>query len=274
MPNLDLVENRDPEQTALHADRHYPARSSKAIGAERELRYDQVGKSSPAPLNRKRYPAAEFFRHENKMISTRVALISCAPFFVFSPSVAQDTLPATPTSKKLADNTPEESISSFFAALAAGDSSTAQRLLVSPEEMADYCATQAKLSLALIRLGRAGVTRFGEKGKALQQPVPASLAVSRLKDVKPVIDGDTAEWKSNPNAPLKLRLLEGGWRIDLRSSFKKKDHLDMTNRVFGRIVAYIDDIAERLEQGHFDTISDVQAELKKQRAAMNKELHK
>jgi hypothetical protein len=137
--------------------------------------------------------------------------------------------PAAKETVKIEDDTPEAAIRTFYRALAKGDARIAGQMLVRPKEMAEWVEIQAKQSVAFQRLGTAAVARFGEEGKALVIPVPAEVAVQKLETVKPVVKGDGAEWPVNPQAPMKMKRVEGRWRLDLYSSFQTPEHLRQLN---------------------------------------------
>ena len=173
---------------------------------------------------------------------------------------------------KVDDSTPEAAIRAFYLALASGNSRSARQLLAAPDEMAEWTEIQARTSIAFKHLGRAAVARFGEEGKSLQVPVPAEIALRKLETVKPALDGDTAEWPANPKAPLKMKRIDGHWKLDLYASFLSPAHLKRATDVHGRIAAYVGKIAADLDEGKFKSVSDVQEELKRHREAMNRDL--
>ena len=121
-------------------------------------------------------------------------------------------------------------------------------------------------------MGTAAVARFGEEGIALQTAVPAEVALRNLETVKPTLDGDIAEWPVNPKAPLKMRRIDGHWKLDVFASFPSPAHVNQANDVHGRIAAYVGKIAADLDEGKFKSVADVQEELKRQREAMNRDL--
>ena len=170
------------------------------------------------------------------------------------------------------DDTPEAAIRAFYGALARGDSRSARHLLATPDELAEWVEIQARTSVAFKHLGESAIARFGDQGKSLQVPVPAEVAVQKLDTVKPVADGDTAEWPANPQAPLKMTRIDGRWRLDVYASFPSRSHVEQANDVHGRTAAYVGKIAADLDAGKFESVADVQEELQRQREAMNRGL--
>lgn len=175
---------------------------------------------------------------------------------------------------KVDDSTPEAAIGAFYSALANGDSRAASELLVAPREMAEWTEIQARMTVSFNRLGKAAVARFGEDGNSLVAPVPAAVAFRQLDSVKPVVRGDSAEWPVNPKAPLKLKRIDGHWKLDVYSSFPSPAHLKQLNEVHRRVATYVGRIASDLDAGKFKSVAEVREELKKQREAMSRELAK
>ncbi len=175
---------------------------------------------------------------------------------------------------KFGDQTPEAAIRSFYTALATGGAPTARSLLVSPTKMHEWVEVQVRMSNSFRRLGEAAVKQFGEEGKVLQFPVPAELALVKLVTIKPTQEGDQAEWRTNPKLPTKLVRRNGHWKLDLYASFLKPQHMTQQNVIFGRIAQYVEQIAQDIEKGRFETIAAVREEFKRQRAKMNEDLAK
>jgi hypothetical protein len=206
-----------------------------------------------------------------RLALTLLLIVIAAPTLRHTPAQAE-----SPENGKLKidDSTPEAAIRSFFGALAAGDSRSALQLLASPKEMSEWVEIQAKTSTAFKQLGEAAIAKFGEEGKTLQVPIPAALSLQKLETIKPTSDGKLAEWKVNPNAPLKLKNIDGHWKLDLYESWQSPAHLKLANEVHGRIARYVSQIAADLNNGKFKSIVDVRKEFKRQRELMNKELDK
>ena len=174
-------------------------------------------------------------------------------------------------SKYVAES-PEDAIKHFFKSLGDGDADAALEVLIAPEKMKDYCRIQAKLNLAFVDLGNAGQQAFGEEGQVFGQGIPAIVALGRLDAVQPVVNGDTATWATNPRAPMTLRRVNGGWRLDLYTSFQSEENVQMTNRVFEGIATYISDVANQMRGGEFDSVAEVQAELRRRRQLLDADL--
>jgi hypothetical protein len=175
---------------------------------------------------------------------------------------------------RFGDETPEAAIRSFYTALASCDTVTACWLLVSPAKMKKWVEVQARMSSSFRHLGSAAGERFGEEGKSLQLPPPAELALLKLATVKPTEKGDKAEWATNPKVPTNLVRKDGHWKLDLHSSFLKPEHIDQQNVVLGRIAMYVNQIAQGIEKGEFESVDAVREEFKRQRAKMNEDLAK
>ncbi|MCA9247776.1 MAG: hypothetical protein KDA42_11685 [Planctomycetales bacterium] len=173
---------------------------------------------------------------------------------------------------KSGDATPEEAIRSFFTAIADADPEAACSLLVAPEKMREYCRIQSNLSTSFRSLAEAGEAAFGEEGRVFRAGIPAHGAMQRLAEVEAVVDGDTAVWPSNPRAPMKLQRINGGWRLDLYSSFQKPQQLKMTNLIFERIANYVGEVAQGIRAGDHQSVAAVQAELRRQRQLMEEQL--
>ena len=213
----------------------------------------------------------------NHTCISAVLVLSSVLVFTAGPTVSRATAQAeSPRNGKLAvdDSTPEAAIRTFFGALAKGDSRSALQLLTSPDKMAEWAEIQAKTSLAFKHLGMAAVARFGDEGKSLQLPVPAELSLQKLETVKPVLDGDTAKWPVNPKAPLKMKSVDGHWKLEIYESFPSPSDVKQANSVHGRIAAYVAKIAADLEEGKFKSLAEVREEFKRQREAMNRDLAK
>jgi hypothetical protein len=174
--------------------------------------------------------------------------------------------------REVRDRTPKEAIESFFSAIADGNADAACSLLVSPGKMREYCRIQSQLSVAFRDLADAGEEAFGEDGRVFRAGIPAELAVKRLAEVQPVTDGDHAVWPANPKAPMKLKRIDGHWKLDLYSSFNKPEQLTMANLVFEHIGTYVTEIATGIREGAFESVAEVQAELRQQRQLMNEKL--
>lgn len=188
--------------------------------------------------------------------------------------LANNTSASKEALAELQDNTPEAAIRSFYTALANGDATTASQLLESSDKMAKWVEVQIDQTNAFRQLGMAAISRFGEDGKVLQVPVPAESALKKLESIKPIQNGDTAEWRTNPNVPSKLVRKNGHWKLDLYSSFQKPEHLAQQVDVFGRIAKYVKEIAADIETGRLASIPEVREEFKKQRAKLNAEAAK
>lgn len=197
-----------------------------------------------------------------------VALVCLCTIQIVAVS-AQETAPAK-TPAKPDDSTPEGAIRAFFEAIAAGDATLAQSYLLNPDPVKEWTEVQSSLSLAFKRMATAAV-KFGDEGKSLQTPVPARLAIQKLETVKVEQDGDSAKWPSNPQVPMKLQRVEGHWKLDLHSSFQKPEHLEMMNRVQGRIAKFVDRIAADMESGKLDTVESVRNEMRKERDALTRD---
>ena len=168
--------------------------------------------------------------------------------------------------------TPEEAIKGFFSALSDADPEQAGLFLVAPDKMKKYCRIQAKVSLAFKQLGDAGEEEFGEEGKILRQPLPATSALARLNQVQPIVDGDRATWSSNPNAPMKLIRRNGLWKIDLYSSFKTKERLNMNNAFMDNVANSITSVADEIRGGQIESVAQARAEIQKRRESMDQRL--
>ncbi|MEX0715923.1 MAG: hypothetical protein WD066_05020 [Planctomycetaceae bacterium] len=172
------------------------------------------------------------------------------------------------------DSTPKGAIRAFYTALAKGDDRAASRFLVSADELAEWTRIQAQTSIAFRKLGTASVKRFGEEGKRLQMQAmaPAELILQKLDTWKLEENGDEAVWHVNPNAPLKMKKIDGRWKLDVLASFQSPEHLELLNDVMARVNALVGKVADDLEQGRFDSVAEVRVELKRQREAMEREL--
>ena len=182
---------------------------------------------------------------------------------------AQDDKAPSPNVR---DKTPELAIRSFFTALSNGDTDGACELLVSPKKMRQYCKIQTEITGAFKNLADAAEAAFGDDGKVLQLPNPALEAMKRLGDVSPTVNGDEAEWRTNPAAPMKLKRIDGHWKLDLFSSFNKKpEQFELTNKVMSRVAKYVGEIAADMNKGRYESVADVQAEFRRQRRLMNQD---
>jgi hypothetical protein len=195
--------------------------------------------------------------------------LACLCTIQVMPVPAQESTPAKETVKP-DDTTPDGAIRVFFQAIADGDAKLAQSYLLDPTPMKEWTEVQSSMSLAFKRLATAAA-RFSDEGKSLQTPVPALLAIQKLETVKVEQEGDSAQWPSNPQVPMKLQRVEGHWKLDLFSSFQKPEHLEMMNRVQGRIAKYVDRIAADIESGKLDSVDSVRAEMRKERDALNRD---
>jgi len=203
-------------------------------------------------------------------VALALGVIVCPPR---NCTVAQTASPAD-RGIKLDDVTPEAAICTFYNALARGDARSASRLLVTPAEMAEWTEIQANMSVSFQRLGAAAVSQFGDDGKLLQVSVPAETVLRKLDTIKPIQDGDTAEWRINPKVPMKMKRVHGHWKLDLYSSFRTPAHLRQINAVHRRVAAYVGRIATDIADGKFESVADVREEFKRQREAMNKDFAK
>ncbi len=175
---------------------------------------------------------------------------------------------------KFGDQTPEAAIRSFYTALATSDARTARHLLVSPRKMDEWVKVQARMSSSFRRLSAAAVEHLGDDGKALHVAVPAEFVLQKLATIKPTQTGGQAVWPIHPKFPTKLVRIDGHWKIDLHSSFRKPEDMIQQNTIFGRIAEYVGQIATDTEKGKLQTVAAVRAELKAQRAKMNEDLAK
>lgn len=188
-------------------------------------------------------------------------------------SAQEITSPDTPSARtsqaspkpKYGDDTPESTIRSFYVALAMADQETVNFLLATPKELHEWVDAQLDITYAFHRFSEAAKSQFGDEGKSLILPSPSLIALNQLKDIKPKEDGDQAEWRTNPRLPMKLFRKDGHWKIDLLGSFEKAEHLQDLSREFARIAAYIDAIAEEIENGDIDTVEKVRSEMKRRR---------
>ncbi len=167
------------------------------------------------------------------------------------------------------DETPEGAIRSFYTAIAMADRDTVEYLLAKPKQLQDWIDAQLDITYAFHRFSEAAKSHFGDEGKALYMPAPALVALKQLNENKPKEMGDKAEWTTNPRLPTKLIRKDGHWKMDIVSSFEKPEHLQLISKELAKTAAYIDAIAEEMENGHFDTIEKVRAELKRRRDAQN-----
>jgi hypothetical protein len=163
------------------------------------------------------------------------------------------------------DATVESTIRSFYVAIAMADRDTVEYLLDTPNELQEWIDAQFDITYAFHRFSEAAKSHFGEKGKSLVLPSPALVALTKLKEIKPKEDGDKAEWATNPRIPSKLIRRDGHWKMDILRSFEKPEHMQLLNREMSKTAAYIDAIAEDMENGRFETIEAVRAELKRRK---------
>ena len=170
---------------------------------------------------------------------------------------------------KYGDDTPDSTIRSFYTALAMADRETVEYLLATPKGLDGWIDAQLDITYAFHRFSEAAKSHFGDEGKSLYLPSPALLAIKQLKEIKPKESGDKAEWTTNPRLPTKLFRKDGHWKMDILKSFEKPEHIKELSRDLQQTASYIDDIAEKMENGRFDTMEQVRAEMKRRRENKN-----
>ena len=164
------------------------------------------------------------------------------------------------------EGTPVAAIRAFYTALAEGRGDAARRFLVSPDDMGEWVEIQIKVTSAFKRLGTEAVAQFGEEGKSLQVPAPATLVLKKLDEIKPIVDGDSARWPINPRFPLKMKKIDGRWKFDLVSSFGNAEAVKFVNRTQAQTADLIDQVATDISDGKFQSVDDVRAAVKQRRS--------
>ena len=188
---------------------------------------------------------------------------------LYAQSAVQDlttqAIPSQTPNLKYGDDTPESAIRSFYTAIAMADRATIEHILATPKELEEWIDSLLDITYAFHRFSEAAKTQFGEQGKSLYMPSPALLSLKQLKEIKPKESGDEAEWRTNPRLPTKLFRKDGHWKIDISKSFEKPDHIKQIAEEFRKSAECVDAIAEEMENGRYDTIEKVRAELKRRR---------
>jgi hypothetical protein len=208
--------------------------------------------------------------HASALLALTSALLAMMSL-TLSSAIAQDNPPEN-GNLEIDDSTPEAAIRSFYGAIAKGDSKSALQLLTMPDELEEWAEIQARTSLVFRQLGEAAVKRFGDEGKSLQGPVPAEATVRKLDSIAPILKGDTAEWPLNPKAPLRMKRIDGHWRLDIYASFPSPAHIKQYNDVSGGTADYVGRIATDITEGKFESVAEVREEFKRQREALNARL--
>ena len=173
--------------------------------------------------------------------------------------------------ENVADSTPEAALRTFYEALAKGDANLARRVVVPHDLASEFIDTQVELTEGFLHLGKAGVAQFGEEGKALQPPLPAAAILARIKEVEIVEEGDMATWPYNPERPLKLRKVQNHWKLELHSSFGKPEQMQRFNKLMSRVASYVDEVADGIDAGRFQSVDEVRQEMRRQRNLMNRD---
>ena len=79
-----------------------------------------------------------------------------------------------------------------------------------------------------------------------------------------------AVFRQMPAVPLKLKKIDGHWKLDLYSSFANPADLKKINRVHGGVANYIGDVATEIAAGKYESVDQVRQELKRRREALRK----
>jgi hypothetical protein len=165
---------------------------------------------------------------------------------------------------QVSDDTPEAAIRSFYTALGGGDADAASRIVESPKNAREWIEVQVSVSNAFRHLGKAAVARFGEEGKLLQVNPQASV-LKILVDNKPLQDGDSAEWRVNPKAPMKLTRTNGHWKLDVLASFVSPEKVAEYNAAFRDVAELLEQYAADIENGKYQSVAEVRAEMNKKK---------
>lgn len=111
-------------------------------------------------------------------------------------------------------DTPIDALSEYYSSLAEGDAVGALKASLHGDKERELVKAQARFSNAFIDLGDAAVAKFGDEGSKLRVPSPLAEILKGIDRPKMQIDGDTALWFLNPKAPLHLKKVDDGWKVD------------------------------------------------------------
>ncbi len=180
---------------------------------------------------------------------------------------AQDSPTATDALPAVHDSTAEAALRSFYTALKNEDPDRAARLMVSAEPFAEWIDAQVKMSAATRRFSTAVTTQLGEEGRKLRTPGPADRVLQHLETNKPDVQGDTATWAMNPNNPLRLKNIDGHWKLDLESDVPVAQ-LKRQNSAINRMASSLDLVAADIEAGKLETVADIRDALRRRQMSL------
>ena len=170
---------------------------------------------------------------------------------------------AAPSEPQLIETSPREVLERFYRAMVDYDAEEAIACTVEDPLASALVKSQASLFRAFKQLGDNCVEYFGDEGKQMQLPNPVLLMLDKLEETEIEISGSTATFPINPKSPMNLVLVDGQWKIDLASSYPSEDMLRFSINTLQSIEAYVSEVAQEVLDGKYETIPEVQKEMKR-----------
>lgn len=159
-------------------------------------------------------------------------------------------------------SSPREAYRTYVQALLDRDVKTAQNSVVGSDSINKFIVAQIQYNQSEAVFRKAITKAFPETAKEMKDQNQETL--DALKDSTEQIDGDSATLKQNPPAPLpvKLKRVEGKWKVDLLSMFTEKQvDLDSVSRFRGALREVMEMLTPDVEQGKFKTYDDLKSAL-------------
>jgi hypothetical protein len=157
-------------------------------------------------------------------------------------------------------STPKKAVTSFYVSVVRGDGSSARENVIEPAQVP--IVDEARLLINGVRnFRRAGIEKFGQqKGEDISGGLPT------LKDIEEAsekIEGDSAILATKSGkASLRLKKIDGRWKIDLLSLLPFKTNAASARKIFAGAAASANELAEKIRAGEFKTPEEADFALK------------
>jgi hypothetical protein len=151
-------------------------------------------------------------------------------------------------------SSPKSAAMAFGTALVAGDSAGVKAATVGTEEEYKMVDAISMMVSSMKKLNDAADAKFG-KDNGISQPNAGMDITKEIETSEIKVDGDVAtvdkKDKNDKNPPMKLKKIDGNWKVDLSSL--PKENMDQMMKVIPSISKAFTELATEITAGKYKT---------------------
>jgi hypothetical protein len=155
--------------------------------------------------------------------------------------------------------TPEAAAKSFVDALEKGNADAAKAAAVATPEQATALEAMSEAMSGFRKLNEAAVARWGEAGKQVAGDMQDMDISAKLDKATVSVEGDTATLRTEDeeDEPLKLRRVDGQWKVDLSAMMGDED-ISQAVPMFRAMGKAAREVGGEIAEGKFQTAEEAQ----------------